>query len=111
VARKSTRILLLGKKTEDGKTLQEYITESLPQEVPLEYIHKVSCELDDITIEITPDQLSQPIDLNDLTAIYNVLGKNEFIKTLEIIIDLQKVQDKLQEESSTFLNKTFPENI
>tara|TARA_B100002019_G_C20721155_1_gene334846 strand:+ start:106 stop:441 length:336 start_codon:yes stop_codon:yes gene_type:complete len=111
VAKKSTRILLLGRKTEDGKTLQEYMTESLPQEVPLEYIHKVNCELDDMTIELTPKELSQPIDLNDLTAIYNVLGKNEFIKTLEIIIDLQKVQDKLRKESTDFLNKNFPENI
>ncbi len=103
--------MLLGKKTKEGKTLQEFMSEQFPVEVPLEYIFslKVTTGKDEI-IELDPDELLTPIDLQDLSSFYKNYNLKEHINKVEIILDLQSVEDKLLVETSSFIDKIFPKD-
>ena len=108
---KSTRIMLLGKKTKDGKTLQEFMSETFPVEVPVEYIFsiKVTTGKEEV-LELDPEELITPIDLQDLSSFYKNYRLSEHINIVEIILDLQAVEDKMLVETSSFIDKIFPKD-
>ena len=63
---KSTKILLLGKKTQEGKTLQEFMPEQFPAEVPSEYIFSIKVvTAEDKTIELSSDVKVLPSALTE----------------------------------------------
>jgi len=108
---KSTKILLLGKKTQEGKTLQEFMPEQFPAEVPSEYIFSIKVvTAEDKTIELDPDELITPLDLQDLASFYKRFRLKEHVNTIEIYLDLQSLQDKMLLESSTFIENIFPKD-
>ena len=108
---KSTKILLLGKKTQEGKTLQEFMPEQFPVEVPSEYIFSIKVKTaEDKTRELDPDELITPLDLQDLASFYKRFRLKEHVNTIEIYLDLQSLQDKMLLESSTFIENIFPKD-
>ena len=93
---KSTRIMLLGKKTQDGKTLQEFMPEQFPVEVPIEHIFSIKViTVEDKKIELDPDELVTPLDLQDLASFYKTFRIKEHVNTIEICIDLLLVPLRL----------------
>ena len=107
----STRIMLLGKKTQDGKTLQEFMPEQFPVEVPIEHIFSIKViTVEDKKIELDPDELVTPLDLQDLASFYKTFRIKEHVNTIEICIDLQSLEDKMLLESLNIIDNIFPKD-
>ena len=111
MSNKSTRILLLGKKTQEGKTLQEFMPEQFPVEGPAEYIFSIKIITGkDKKIELDPDKLITPLDLQDLSSFYRQFKLKEHIDTIEVYLDLQLIQEKMLKVSSKFIENIFPKD-
>ena len=111
MSKKSTHIMLLGKKTKDGKTLQEFMPEKFPVEVPVEHIFSIKVVTgEDKKIELDPDELITPLDLQDLASFYKLFKIKEHVKQIEVYLDLQSIQDKMLLESSQFIENIFPKD-
>tara|TARA_B100001057_G_scaffold468264_1_gene527276 strand:+ start:24897 stop:25238 length:342 start_codon:yes stop_codon:yes gene_type:complete len=113
MTRKSTKIVLMGKRTDKGENLQHLIRDLFPKSLPGNFIYSISfCYDDDFVFEIPKSDIPETISLDDPLDIisdvdYNYEGHLEII---EIILDLNNVKGFLDKSSDDILSKIFPDN-
>tara|TARA_Y100001937_G_C7117050_1_gene330655 strand:- start:2 stop:334 length:333 start_codon:yes stop_codon:yes gene_type:complete len=107
---KSTRVVLLGRKTDEGESLSNLLGSIFPTEVPIEFIYKINLIFDSgETTEVLPEKLENPIYLDDPGFLLQELNINKPLDTLEVVIDLPSIKEKLSQATSTILDKYIEE--
>lgn len=103
---KSTKVVLLGRKTEGGETLTNLVGSIFPTEVPVEFIYSVNLIFDKgPTVEIPGEEIDYPIELAEPNALLDYMDIQKNLKVLEIIIDLDAVSNKLNTTTTSILDK------
>jgi len=111
MTRKSTKIVLMGKRTDEGENLQNLIKDLFPKSLPSDFIYSISfCYDDDFVFEIPKSDLPQTISLdNPLEIIHDVdYNYDGHLEIIEIILDLNNVKGFLNKGSNDILSKIFP---
>jgi len=104
---KSTRIVLLGKKTKKGETLQDMFTEVLPNSIPKKFCHSVTAVYgDNSEYKIPFNKLSEKLPVkSDEHFFENLdLADKDEIVALEIILDLDNLKEFLDSRSEQIFN-------
>lgn len=108
---KSTRVVLLGRRSEDGESLTELLGSIFPTELPIEFIHQVNLIFENGQItEVPPSKLKKSIKLEEPSLLLKELGIKNSLETMEIVIDLSTIQHKITEESTLILKKIIDDN-
>jgi len=112
VPNKGTKIVLLGKRTTNGESLQMILTEVFPNSIPKEFIHAFSITLEDgeminIPNEMLPAhiEIQKPVDILEKINI-----KNANVEIIECVLDLEKLKVFVTEHTDTILSKIFDNN-
>jgi|TARA_B100000073_G_scaffold78530_2_gene59520 hypothetical protein len=112
MTRKSTKIVLMGKRTDEGENLQNLIKDLFPKSLPCDFIYSITfCYDDNFEFELPKSDIPETISLDDPLDLikdvdYNYDGHLEII---EIILDLNNVKGFLSKGSDDILSKIFPE--
>ena len=112
MTRKSTKIVLMGKRTDEGENLQSLIKDLFPKSLPGDFIYSISfCYDDNYVHEVPRSEIPETISLdNPLDIIDNVDYNYEpHLEIIEIILDLNNVKGFLNKGSDDILSKIFPE--
>ena len=112
VSNKGTKIVLLGKRTEQGESLEMILTEVFPNSIPKEFIYNFSITMeDDEMIEIPNDMLPDIIEIQrpvDILKSINI--KNAKVSVIECVLDLEKLKEFVTAGSDSILNNIFDDN-
>ena len=112
VSNKGTKIVLLGKRTEQGESLVMILTEVFPNNRPKEFIYNFSIIMeDDEMIEIPNDMLPDIIEIQrpvDILKSINI--KNAKVSVIECVLDLEKLKEFVTAGSDSILNNIFDDN-
>ncbi len=107
---KSTRVVLLGRKTDEGESLSNLLGSIFPTEVPIEFIYKLNLIFENgESTEVLPDKLLNPVYLDEPGILLAELSINKPLDTLEVVIDLNSIKEKLSIASSNILDKHIEE--
>ena len=109
---KSTKIVLLGKRTKEGENLNHLIKGILPQSLPNSFIYEMSFTYnDDHIYQIDKEDYPDTINLNDPQELVNHIHYKypESLDVIEIILNLDCIKSFLTDKSSEILNKIFNE--
>ena len=112
MTRKSTKIVLMGKRTDEGENLRSLIKDLFPKSLPCDFIYSISfCYADNFVFEIPKSDIPKTISLNDpLDIIKDVdYSYDGHLEIIEIILDLNNVKGFLNKGSDDILSKIFPE--
>ena len=102
--------MLLGRKTNEGESLSELLGSIFPTEVPIEFIHKINLIFDSgETTEVLPSKLKNPVYLDDPGALLHDLNVRKSLDTLEVVIDLPLIKEKLTTTTADILDKFIEE--
>tara|TARA_B100002019_G_C21211594_1_gene569743 strand:- start:1001 stop:1342 length:342 start_codon:yes stop_codon:yes gene_type:complete len=110
--KKSTKIVLLGKRTKEGENLNHLIKGILPQFLPNDFIHEMSFTFnDDHIYEIEREKYPATINLNDPQELVDHIHYKypESLDVIEIILNLDNIKGFLEGKSSEILGKIFDE--
>lgn len=103
------KVVLLGKNsgTESEKT-QKILASINPEEIPGEFLYSVFVTSTNGTkYQLDKKNLRKGISYKNIDESIRKLNIKENVDTIEIVIDLAKVQTKLDQQSAEFLNKFF----
>jgi len=109
---KSTKIVLLGKRTKEGENLNHLIKGILPQFLPNDFIYEMSFTFnDDHIYEIEREKYPETVNLKDPQELvdhihYKYPGS---LDVIEIILNLDNIKGFLEGKSSEILGKFFDE--
>ena len=95
MTRKSTKIVLMGKRTDEGENLQSLIKDLFPKSLPCDFIYSISfCYDDNFVFEIPKSDIPDTISLDDpLDLIKDVdYSYDGHLEIIEIILDLNNVK-------------------
>ena len=106
MSNKGTKIVLLGKRTEDGESLDMILTEVFPNSIPKDFVHNFSITIDDgevidIPNEMLPDyiEVQHPVDI-----LKSINIKNAKVDVIEVVLDLESIKTYVTTEADTILN-------
>ena len=106
----TTNIVLLGKQSAliDNDKVKKIIASVDPNNIPVEFIYEVFIVTgDDEKYSVKTDLLKKGIDYKKIDEYLKTLGIRHDVITLEIVLDLAKVDARLRQESSEILNNVF----
>jgi len=112
VPNKSTKIVLLGKRTKEGENLNHLIKGLLPQSLPNDFIHEMSFTYnDDHIYQIDKEDFPDTVNLNNPEELVNHIHYKypESLNVIEIILNLDFIKSFLIDKSSKILDKIFKE--
>ena len=98
--KKSTKIVLLVKRTKEGENLNHLIKGLLPQFLPNEFIHEMSFTYnDDHIYQIDKDKYPSKINLNQPQELVNYINYKypSNLDIIEIILDIEHIKGFLEE--------------
>lgn len=111
MSNKGTKIVLLGKRTEDGESLEMILTEVFPNSIPKDFVHNFSITIDDgevidIPNEMLPDyiEVQHPVDI-----LKSINIKNAKVDVIEVVLDLESIKTYVTTEADTILSNIFPD--
>ena len=110
--KKSTKIVLLGKRTKEGENLNHLIKGLLPQFLPNDFIHEMSFTYnDDHIYQIDKDKYPSKIDLNKPQELVNFINYRypSDLDIIEIILDLEHIKEFLEDTTSELVKNVFNE--
>ena len=112
MSNKGTKIVLLGKRSTTGESLQMILTEVFPNSIPKEFVYAFSVTLEegeviDIPNEMLPDhiEIQNPVDI-----LKHINIKNANIDIIECILDLEKLSEFVTDHADNILSKIFEDN-
>jgi hypothetical protein len=113
VAHPKTNVVLLGRQSAsiDNENVKKIIASVDPNNIPVEFIYEVfiiTNEKDRYSVK--KDLLKKGINYKKIDEYLHSLGIRSDVVTLEIVLDLAKVDNRLRQESTEILNKVFPED-
>jgi hypothetical protein len=112
VSNKGTKIVLLGKRTEAGESLEMILTEVFPNNIPKEFIHNFSITIDDgEVIDIPNEMLPEFIEIQHPVEILKSINiKYAKVDIIECVLDLERIKSFVTEETSAILKNIFTED-
>lgn len=105
-----TNVVLLGKQsaTIDNDNVKKIIASIDPNNIPVEFIYEVFIITDkEERYSVKRDLLKKGINYKKIDEYLGNLGIRRDVVTLEIVLDLAKVDSRLKQESTEILSKVF----
>lgn len=105
-----TNVVLLGKQsaTIDNDNVKKIIASIDPNNIPVEFIYEVFIITDkEERYSVKRDLLKKGINYKKIDQYLGNLGIRRDVVTLEIVLDLAKVDSRLKQESTEILSKVF----
>lgn len=102
------KIVLLGKqsKIEDKDLVNTILSKIEPSELPTEFLHKVIINTVDGS-SYTVNDKQKYISYANIEKYVRKLGIKEDIESIEIVIDLDKIRQHLEQETNSILENIF----
>ena len=113
MANKGTKIVLLGKRTEQGESLEMILTEVFPNSIPKEFVYNFSITLaeEGEVIEIPKKMLPEFIEIQHPVDILKSINiKHAKVEIIEVILDLEKIKAFVSEGADDILSNIFDKN-
>jgi hypothetical protein len=103
------KVVLLGKNSgEESEKTQKILASINPEEIPGEFLYSVFITSTNGTrYQLDKKNLKRGISYKNIDETIRKLKVKGEVDVIEIVIDLGKVQTKLDEQSAEFLNKFF----
>lgn len=108
-----TNVVLLGKQSSaiDNDNVKKIIASVDPNNIPVEFIYEVYIVTDDNQkYSVKKDLLKKGINYKKIDSYLSGLGIRRDVVTIEIVLDLAKVDSRLKQESAEILNKVFKQD-
>jgi hypothetical protein len=110
VPKAKTNVVLMGKQNPqiDNEKVKSIIASVDPNNIPVDFIYEVFIvTTDENRYSLKKETIKEGIDYNKIDEYLGKIKLDGEIKTVEIILDLAKVNARLEKESNLILDKIF----
>jgi len=105
---KSTRIVLLAKRTEGGDALREILLDVFPKEIPVDFLYMVNLVYEDDKIfEVPLKVFKKTLKLGSVQKIIEIAEFKKEVDCVEIVLDLAKVKKFMTKTSDSLFANVF----
>ena len=106
MAKGPARIIVLGRSKNRSKKINNFLREIFTQEIPAEFVSRVTLRYDDGTESELKD-IQNDIVIEDLNWLFKKTDTDRIVEEVEIIVELDIIQNKITSQANTILNKYF----
>jgi hypothetical protein len=106
MAKGPARIIVLGRSKNRSKKINNFLREIFTQEIPAEFVSRVTLRYDDGTESELKD-IQNDIVIEDLNWLFKKTDTDRIVEEVEIIVELDIIQNKITSQANTLLNKYF----
>ena len=103
MAKGPARIVVLGRSKNKSKQVNNFLREIFTQEIPAEFISQITLKYEDGSSKEL-DNIEEDLVLDDLTWLFN---NDNVVNEIEIIVELDLIQKKINKQTRTLLGKHF----
>ena len=89
-----------------SKKINNFLREIFTQEIPAEFVSRVTLRYDDGTESELKD-IQNDIVIEDLNWLFKKTDTDRIVEEVEIIVELDIIQNKITSQANTLLNKYF----
>jgi len=108
MSKKSTKIVLLAKRTKGGDSLREILLDVFPKEIPIDFIYMINLVYENNQLyEVPLDLFKKSIKMDSIQTIVEAAEFKKEVDSVEIVLDLAKIKKFMNKNTKSLFANVF----